>query len=97
MQINQSRDIHIDDCANINVAQLEEIYSNIVLFDTLKNTFDSVNEAMNHVGSANIHQCGWINDRILGNRDTQNINYDSYRTTLNNLVCTRDRRCDPSL
>ena len=97
MQINQSRDIHIDDCVDIDLAQLEEIHSHIVLYDTLKNTFASVNEAMNQVGSANIHQCGWINDRILGNRDTQNMNYDRYRVTLNRLVCNAGRRCDPSL
>lgn len=97
MQINQSGDIHIHDCVNIDVAQLEEIHSHIVLYDTLENTFNSVNEVMNHVGSANIQQCGWINDRILGNRDTQNMNYDHYRTILNDLVCTRGRRCDPSL
>ena len=98
LQINESEDIHINDCVNIDVTQLEEIHSHIVLYDTLKNTFASVEKVMNNVNSHQIHQCGWINDRILGNCTSQNTNY-GYRDTLNRLVCNDDgdRLCDPSL
>ena len=92
LQINQSSNITIDNCVNIDVAQLEEIHSHIVFYDTIKNTYASVNEVMNDVGSDTIHQCGWINDRILGNCSSHNTNY-GYRDLLNDLICDSDRPC----
>lgn len=98
MQLNESEDIHIDDCTNIDLSKMEEIHSRIVLYDTLVNTFETVNEIMRNVDSKPSHYCAWINDRILGKcGDENNTNYD-HRDALNRLLCSRrTRRCDAQL
>ena len=73
---------------------MEALQSRIVLHDTLKSTFEIVNEVLGNVDSKPSHYCGWINDRILGKcEDQNNVNY-VHRQDLNERLCQGHIRCN---
>ena len=100
-QLNGSPDIHIPDCTNIDLSQLEELYLRMDLYETLENTFTDVQNLMNGASHHDIHTCAWMNHRVLDNCAVQNMNY-GHRDTLNRLCnpALNDIRppgCDPQL
>ena len=88
-QLNESPDIHIPDCTNIDLSLLEEIYQRIDLYERLDNTFKNVREFLDNTQPHRIHICAWMNHRVLDDCAVQNTNY-GHRDTLNKL-------CDPVL
>ena len=97
LQLNESADINIPDCTNIDVSKLEQLYFRMDLLDTLKTVLANVEDTMNSVAinELPIHQifhCAWMNDRILDNCRDENSNYTNYRNTLNNLCDRRINR-----
>ena len=104
MQLNESPNINIPDCTNIDVNELERIYLRMDLYETLQNAFSDVRKVMNYPSIEDIHTCAWMNNRVLNNCAVQNnLNY-GHRDTLNKL-CDPDsalnhivpRGCDPQL
>ena len=92
-QLNESPDIHIPDCTNIDPSLLEEIYQRIDLYERIENSFNDVHEFLKETQLRyqphEIHTCAWMNHRVLDDCAVQNINY-SHRDTLNKL-------CNPAL
>ena len=97
-QLNESPDIHIPDCTNIDLSQLEELYLRMQLFETLENTFTDVKKIMNDAKVHDIYTCAWMNHRVLDNCAVQNMN-SGHRDTLNMLCepALRGPQCDPGL
>ena len=100
IQLNESPDINIPDCTNIDLSLLNEIYQRIDLYERLENTFDKVREFL-PANPHQIHTCAWMNHRVLDDCAVQNTNY-GHRDTLNKLCDPalnniRPRRCDPQL
>ena len=94
----KSADLPIDsDCTNINLSQLEQVYSRLELYDTIVNTMSAVSHVI-PVSSHRIHYCAWMNNRILDNCSNQNMDYSHFSTL--NAICRPNRRgpkCDPHL
>ena len=96
----KSVDLPIDsDCTNINLSQIEQVYSRLELYDTIVNTMSAVSHVI-PVSSHRIHHCAWMNSRILDNCSNQSMDY-SHRDTLN-AICRpnpqqRGPGCDPQL
>jgi hypothetical protein len=103
-QLNESPDIHIPDCTNIDLPQLEEIYLRMDLYETLESTLNDVQKLLRtdmlSADTHRIHTCAWMNHRVLdncavnyGHRDALNVLCDP-AVAHNNI---RPRSCDPQL
>ena len=85
MQLNESRDINIPDCTSIDVSHLEALRFRMDLYDTIKDTYDTIQENVHGIVSYRVNYCSWINNRIPGN-----CTHD-YRATLNEGLCTNEK------
>ena len=63
MQLNESENITITDCTNINPAEVIQLYSRMEFYDILKDTIQVMKKEVK-LPSAEIHSCTWINTRI---------------------------------
>ena len=101
LQLNKSMESHniIYDCINIDMEKLEEIYSRLVFYNTLKTTFETVNELMENVDSRPVQYCAWINDRVFDNCNDRSSTNSDHLNTLNTVLCNRNnlRPCRPKL
>lgn len=64
MQLNESENITITDCTNINPSEVIELYSRMEFYDILKDTIQVMKEEVEKLPSGSIHSCTWINTRI---------------------------------
>ena len=97
MQLNESEDINISNCADIDITELDALYVQLVLSEASRSAYRSLNELLNFVESRPIHYCAWLNDRILNNcTGYENGITSSVRDTLNDDVCGNNHRsCSP--
>ena len=92
LQLNESPDINIPDCTNIDLSLLEELYLRMDLYQTLQSTLTDVRRIMNDASTHDIYTCAWMDHRILNNCATDhNTNYD-HRNTLN-MLCDDSPFC----
>ena len=97
LQLNESPHIHIPDCTNFDLSQLEQLYFRMDLYETLQSTYSDMRRLTIPNDSAHhkIYYCAWMNDRVLEKCAEQNMYY-GHRDTLN-MLCNPDRQCDPQL
>ena len=99
MQLNESSDIHIYNCTDIDMEKLEEIYSRLTFYNTLRSTFETVNGLLENVDSRPVQYCAWINDRVFDNCSDRSSTNPDHLNTLNTVLCNHSdlRPCRPEL
>ena len=90
LQVNESKDIHIPDCTNIDLSQLEEIYLRLDVYDILNQTTSVMQEQVKKHRD-DCHYCTWIHNRINDN-DNKDILYE---TLCKDSYVPRDMHCNP--
>ena len=83
MQLNESDDIPILDCTNIDLSQLEQLYFRMDLYDVIADTYEGIEKTIlnGNVTSNPIHYCTWMHTRINGSC------MDGHLATLNSKLC----------
>ena len=98
LQLNESVDINLYDCTNIDITVLEALHARLVLYQTTSSTYHIVNDVMEQVGSHPVHYCAWVNDRVLNHCNYENGINSAHRDELNEHLCgtnINDRKCRP--
>ena len=84
IQLNESANINIPDCNNIDLSQIENIYFRINLYDVI---VDALRAAQKQVGIPRdaTHYCKWIANRIRGicTNSTNHVNSYSHICSYN--------------
>ena len=94
MQLNESVDINLYDCTNIDITVLEALQAQLVLYQMTSSTYPIVNDVMKLVGSDPVHYCAWVNDRVLNRCNYENGINSAHRDELNEHLCgTNDQGC----